>query len=135
MELPKNSLVASGPVIIENNKVLLNREYDHDGTPNENFMFPGGKVEDFTVSLEENCKREVKEEMGIDVEIIKQLKTTMVFLPEKEKVAILVHYLANRIGEIKPGPQNIEWGWFDIDNLPDNCTPNVYEIIKEYKTL
>jgi ADP-ribose pyrophosphatase YjhB (NUDIX family) len=49
MKLPANSIIASGPVIIENNNVLLNREQKEDGvTP---WMFPGGEVEDFDKSL------------------------------------------------------------------------------------
>lgn len=132
MRLPNNSILASGPVIIENNKVLLNREIKNpDGITC--WLFPGGGVEDFDISLEETCKREVKEEMGINVKIIKPMKTTI----EKTNciVVICVHFLAERIGEIKPGSDIAEWAWHDINNLPDNCGRNVYEVIAEYKNL
>ncbi len=132
MILPPNSIVASGPVIIENNKVLLNKEKKEHGS--DMWMFPGGMVEDFDIPLEETCRREVKEEMGIDVKIIKPLQTRMVHrIGVEGSLAILVHFLAERIGEINPGPQTIEWGWHDIDNLPSDCAPNVYEVIKDYK--
>jgi len=126
MKLPENSLVASGPVIIEDNKVLLNREHKPEGI--SLWMFPGGEVEDFDASLEDACRREVKEEMGIDVEIIKPLKPVM--LHQSGRVIILIHYLAKRIGEIVPGAEIAEWAWHDINQLPENCAPNVYEIIK-----
>ena len=127
MKLPANSIIASGPVIIENNKVLLNREQKENGiTP---WMFPGGEVEDFDKSLEEACQREVREEMGIEVEIIKSLKPILLY--QNERVIILIHYLAKRIGEITPGQDIAEWAWHDIKNLPDNCTPNVYKVIEE----
>jgi len=126
MKLPENSLIASGPVIIEDNKVLLNREHKPEGI--SPWMFPGGEVEDFDASLEDACRREVKEEMGIDVEIIKSLNPLM--LHQGGRVIILVHYLAKRIGEIIPGAEIAEWAWHDIDRLPENCAPNVYEIIK-----
>ena len=126
MQLPPNSIIASGPVIIENNKVLLNREYKPDGI--SLWMFPGGEVEDFDASLEDACQREVKEEMGIEVEIIKPLKPIM--LHAGEKIIILIHYLAKRVGDIQPGKETAEWAWHDLNNLPDNCAPNVYEIIK-----
>ena len=126
MKLPDNSIIASGPVIIENNKVLLNKEIKGDKiTP---WFFPGGEVEDFDSSLEDACRREVKEEMGIDVEIIKPLVPIMI--KQNEKVVILIHYLAKRIGEIKPDTNIAQWGWFDIDNLPDDCADNVYQVIK-----
>jgi len=126
MQLPIGSIIASGPVIIENNKVLLNREKKESGI--SQWMFPGGEVEDFDSSLEDACRREVKEEMGIDVEIIKPLKP--IILKKDGKVIVLIHFLARRTGEISPGPETAEWAWHDIDNLPENCAPNVYEVIK-----
>lgn len=127
MNLPPNSIIVSGPVIIEDGKVLLNREQKPDGvTP---WMFPGGEVEDFDSSLEEACLREAKEEMGIEVDIIQPLWPIMIH--ENDRVIILIHYLAERSGEIKPGKNIVDWGWHDITNLPDNCALNVYEIVKD----
>lgn len=131
MKLPANSIIASGPVIIEDKKVLLNREQKENGiTP---WMFPGGEVEDFDKSLEEACQREVHEEMGIEVEIIKPLKPILLY--QNERVIILIHYLAKRIGEISPGKDIAQWAWHDINNLPDNCAPNVYKVIEELAML
>lgn len=125
-----NIIIASGPVIVENNKVLLNKHGD------DNFWkFPGGKVEDFDLSLEEIAKKEVKEEMGIDVRFIKPLKTMLIPKPnEKDCYVILVHFLAERIGEIRPGKDILEWKWIDVDNLPEDCAPNVKEIVNELKS-
>ncbi len=122
-------IIASGSVIIENNKVLLNKEQkDYGVTP---WLFPGGRVEDFDASLEETCRREVKEEMGIKIDIIKPLRTLLT--RKNDKIYVLVHYLAKRIGEIKPGADVVEWNWFDINNLPAGCAENVYEVIKDLK--
>lgn len=126
-QLPTGSIIASGPVIIENNKVLLNREQKPDGSLSL-WMFPGGEVEAFDISLEEACKREAKEEMGIEVEIIKPL--TPMILQKDERIIVLIHFLAKRLGEMKPGQETADWGWHDINNLPADCAPNVYEIIK-----
>ncbi len=123
------SFIASGPVIIENNKVLLNREQKENGI--SPWMFPGGKVEDYEKTLEDACKREVKEEMGIEVEIIKPLRPILV--KKENEVFILIHYLAKRIGEIKPGIEIAEWDWHDINNLPEDCADNVYQIINDIK--
>lgn len=133
-------IIASGPVIIENGKVLLNR---HGETPEAQriWKFVGGKVEigDYKNSsdiLLDACKREVKEEMGIKVEIITPLKTLLTKRPEQpDSYVVLVHYLANRIGEIKPGEDIIEWKWFDIDKLPKDCAPNIKPVIEDYKNL
>ena len=53
-------IIASGPVIVENDKVLLNKHGD-----TKFYKFCGGRVEDLSTSLIDNAKREVKEEMGI----------------------------------------------------------------------
>jgi ADP-ribose pyrophosphatase YjhB (NUDIX family) len=121
----KPIIIASGPVIIENEKVLLNKHGD-DGF----WKFVGGRVEDFDISLEEVAKREVMEEMGLEVELIRPLKPMMIDLPDK--VVILIHYLATRKGEIVPGDDILEWGWFDIKNLPKDVAPNINPVIEEY---
>lgn len=127
MQLPPGSIIASGPVIIEDNKVLLNREKKETGiTP---WLFPGGEVEDFDSSLEDACRREVKEEMGIDIEIIRPLKP--ILFKKDGRVILLIHYLTKRIGEVSPGSEIAEWAWHDLNNMPKDCAPNVYEILKE----
>lgn len=132
MELPAGTIIASGPVIIENGKILLNKEKKEHGSTV--WMIPGGQVEDFSISLEETCRREVKEELGIDIKIIRPLRTLIQRRPQAEdKLVILVHYLAERIGEIKPGQETIEWAWHDINNLPYDCAENVKEIVKDLK--
>lgn len=130
-------IIASGPVIIENNKVLLNRHGhgdDQDENEKKYWKFPGGRIEQIDISsdaLENACKREVKEEMGIDIEIIKPLKTMIIKHPNRaDMVVILVHYLAKRIGEIKPGADIEEFKWFLIDKLPPNCAPNIEPVLK-----
>ncbi len=136
----KNFIVASGPVIIENNKVLLNR-HGKNSKEKEYWKFVGGRVEKFdfqdeTQSLEETCKREVREEMGLDVKIIKPLKPMMIRHPDKKNsFVILIHYLAKRIGEIKLGNDIEEYKWWSIDRLPKKCAPNIKPVIDEYKRL
>ena len=58
-------IIASGPVIVENNKVLLNKHGD------DNFWkFCGGQIEDYELNIKETAKREVQEEMGLEIEIL-----------------------------------------------------------------
>jgi len=121
----KPTIIASGPVIIEAGKVLLNKHGD-DGY----WKFVGGKVENFDITLEEVAKREVMEEMGLEIDIIRPIKPMMINFPDK--TVILIHYLAKRIGEIKPGSDILEWDWFDVHNLPLDSAPNIEPVIEEY---
>ena len=124
-------IIASGPVIVEDGKVLLNQHGD-----TEFWKFCGGKVEDFETDLIENARREVKEEMGIDIEILDE---TPFFLHTKKEMpngkidVILVHYLSKRIGEIKPGADIREWKWIPLEDLSkENLAPNILHTLRHF---
>ena len=129
----KKIIIASGPVIVENNRVLLNK---HGDTPF--WKFCGGKVKDFDTNLIENAKREVYEEMGIEIKILDNepfFTFTRKEKDSKEIDIILVHFLAKRIGEIKPGTDIREWGWHDLQKLPTDLGPNITPTLKYFKFL
>ena len=130
MFLPPNTLVVAGPVIIENNRVLLDREQRDVGP--DFFTFPGGTVTNFAESFEDTCRREAQEELGIELDILRPLATLLIRRPEaKDSFVLLIHFLAKRIGDIKPGPKTLEWGWYDINNLPANCAPNIKMVLEK----
>jgi len=123
-------IVASGPVIVENEKVLLNKHGDTSF-----WKFCGGQVENYDVDLIANAKREAKEEMGIDLKILNEepfISFTRKETAENKIDIILVHFLAERIGEIKPGTDIREWDWLDINNLPDDLGPNILPALKHF---
>jgi len=124
-------IIASGPVIVENNKVLLNQHGDTDF-----WKFCGGRIENFETDLIENAKREVREEMGLEIEIINPIPyfmhTTKETLMGNADV-ILVHFLAKRIGEIKPGEDIREWKWIPIAELEnENLAPNIIPALEHF---
>jgi len=127
-------IIASGPVIVENNKVLLNQHGD-----TVFWKFCGGTVEDYSTDLVENARREVKEEMGIEIKITRD--TPFFWHTKKEKGdieidVILVHYLAERIGEIKPGNDIREWTWLPLKDLEkENLAPNIIPVLKHFNFL
>jgi len=130
----KKIIIASGPVIVENGKVLLNQHGD-----TEFWKFCGGKVEDFNTSLADNARREVMEEMGIEIKIIDRepfLTYTQKETEEGTIDVILVHYLAERIGEIKPGEDIRRWDWIPLDKLEgEPLAPNIIPALKYFEFL
>lgn len=123
-------IIVSGPVIVENSKALLNKHGD-----TLFWKFCGGRVEDYGINLIDNAEREVKEEMGIEIKILDE--TPFITYATKEtdegKIdVILVHFLAERIGEIKPGEDITDWSWHDINNLPSDLAPNIIPALKHF---
>ncbi|NTV41455.1 MAG: NUDIX domain-containing protein [Candidatus Moranbacteria bacterium] len=124
-------IIASGPVIIEDGKVLLNQHGDTDF-----WKFCGGKVENYELNLIDTARREAEEEMGIEIEILDTipfLLHTTKSINENSFDVILVHYLAKRIGEIKPGSDIRKWDWVPLEKLSDeNLGPNIMPTLKHF---
>lgn len=126
-----NIIIASGPVIVEENRVLLNKD------KKDNFWkFCGGRVSDKEFTLQETAKRKVKEEMGIEVEILDD--KPFFFYTEKETEGkklsvVLVHFLSKRIGEVVPGEETISWRWIELNSLAEeNLAPNIIPTLKHF---
>jgi len=124
-------IIASGPVIVENNKVLLDQHGDTTF-----WKFCGGRAENLEASLIDVAKNRAKEELDIDIEILNPepfITYTQKETPDGILDVILVHFLAKRISEVKPGSEIREWAWLDINNLPDNLAPNILPVLKHFK--
>ena len=62
--------IRAGGILIQDDKILLmHRIKEKDGIINEYYVIPGGGVEE-NETIDDTIKREVKEEIGIDVEVI-----------------------------------------------------------------
>jgi 8-oxo-dGTP pyrophosphatase MutT (NUDIX family) len=130
----KKIIIASGPVIVEDNKVLLDQHGDTDF-----WKFCGGRVEDFEHDLLYHAKRRSKEELGIDVEFINPVPFFMHTIkktPEGESDVVLVHFLAKRSGEINPGTDIRKWKWIPLEELENEpLAPNIIPTLKHFNFL
>ncbi|PIT95160.1 hypothetical protein COT98_01035 [Candidatus Falkowbacteria bacterium CG10_big_fil_rev_8_21_14_0_10_39_9] len=124
-------IIASGPVIVEDNKVLLNQNGDTDF-----WKFCGGRVENGEIGLIETAKREVMEEMGLEIKILNDTPFLIHTIKETDagKIdVILVHYLAERLNEIKPGDDILKWAWLDLKTLDqENLAPNILPTLRHF---
>ena len=127
-------IIVAGPVIVENNRVLLSQHGD-----DAFWKFCGGKAESDEVDLKAVARREIEEEMGLAIEILDQ--TPCFFYTEKEiggikTSVILVHFLARRLGDITPGPDIKQWGWLALDNLDkEKLAPNIKPALQYFSFL
>jgi ADP-ribose pyrophosphatase YjhB (NUDIX family) len=131
--MEKRYIIASGPVIIENGKLLVNKD-DKDNF----YKIPGGTVEQGD-SLEDACIREVKEEINADIEIIRPLNPMIIYKnpqTKEEMTIILIHYEANLKNkeEIKPIDPIKEVKWLDTYEIKQgkyDVAPNIKFLIEK----
>ncbi len=98
---------------------------------------PGGKVE-LWEKIEDAVKREIKEEIGVDIEIIRSLGFTEGISKNESNHWIAFNYLAKIVGgEIKnlEPEKHEEVKWFKLDNLPEKTVRNTTDSVKEYLKL
>lgn len=123
-------IIASGPIIIEEEKVLLDISGDDTF-----WKFCGGKVRE-NEALAQTARRRAKEELGIDLEVLTEEPFLLHTTKQTEEGSIdiiLVHYLAERIGEIQPGEDIQEWRWIPLAELgKENLAPNIIPTLKHF---
>jgi len=113
-ERPK---VGIGVLIMHNGKALLIKRKSILGTGT--WCFPGGKLE-FGESFEECAKREIKEEVNLNIDKLE-------FISLANDIAYGNHYITIglKASEVKGEPSIGEpekaedIGWFDLDKLPE----------------
>tara|TARA_Y100000034_G_C6799489_1_gene358602 strand:- start:292 stop:726 length:435 start_codon:yes stop_codon:yes gene_type:complete len=121
--------IASGPVIVEGGKVLLDKHGD-----DEFWKFPGGTHiggKDFL----DTARFRVKEELGIDVELGGEPCVLAFDRSHKgtKEYVLLIHYKAERKGEIKKGEMVREFDWFDVNSLPEDVALNIEPVLRYFK--
>lgn len=124
--------VGVGAMILQEGEVLLvlrkkSPEKDH-------WSLPGGKVELYE-TLEDAVKREIKEELNLEIQLDQLLCATNHILIEED-----VHYVApTYLAHITDGnPCLMEpdalggMGWFPLDELPQNLTVTTVNALDAY---
>ena len=126
-------IIASGPVIIEGGKLLVIKDNKDDF-----YKIPGGTVE-VGDSLIESCKREFKEEVNGEVEIIKPLNPMIIYKnpqTKEEMTIVLIHYLGKLLNkkDLKPISPIKEINWLNIDDIKNGkhkIAPNIKFLIEK----
>ncbi len=78
---------------------------------------PGGRI-DAGSTLEENLKREVREETGLEITKISQLLAAQdIIKPEKQKHTVRLTYLGEADGEVKLSDEHKDFKWLTIEEM------------------
>ena len=127
------TIIASGPVIIEDGKLLVDKDSKDDF-----YKLPGGKPKE-NEKPETTCARRTREELGAEIEIIKPLNPMIIYKnpqTEEEMTIILIHYEAKLLNkkEIKPIDPIKGVAWIDIEEIKKdkhNVAPNIKFLIEK----
>lgn len=116
--------IAAGAMIFAHNKILLDRSESNDL-----WSIPGGVVR-FDESPQQGVIREIKEELGVAVEILPHQPFVFHFNLEAESSIdqiYLIHFLVKIKGEAKivMGEQVVDYRWDSIGSHFRDCYPNV----------
>jgi len=118
-------------VLIRNNSILLLRRFNtglHDGE----YDFPAGHV-DSGETFSEAVFREVKEEVGIDIEPKDLELIHVIHKKQSDQKRIEIYF---RINNWKSEPKIMEPNkcddlkWFSLDELPKNFMPHSRQALK-----
>ena len=99
------------------------------------WSIPGGRVELFE-TFEAAVKREVKEETGVEVEVISLLGICDHIIKNEERHWVSPSYLCKIIeGEpqILEPTKHLDMKWFSLDKLPEKITITTKDAIRNYK--
>ena len=100
------------------------------------WCIPGGKLEMFE-TFEEAVKREIKEETGVDIEVLAELGICDHIIKDENSHWVSPSYLCKIIkGEpkIMEPTKHVDMKWFPLDNLPENITITTQNAVDNYKT-
>ncbi len=101
--------------------------------PPEGWALPGGFV-DYGESLESAAVREAKEEIGLDVKLIRQFHSYSDPKRDPRHHTITTVFLAKAKGKAVPGDDAKEIGIFTRKKLPEQIAFDHRNIIKDYFT-
>jgi 8-oxo-dGTP diphosphatase len=106
-------------ILVENGKILLVLRGSEPFKGQ--WAVPGGRIED-NETAEECARREMKEETGLDIEIMRLIGVYSD--PKRDPRGIIVAaYLVRRIGgQARGGDDAAEARWFDLGSIPKLCT-------------
>lgn len=101
-------------------KFLLGKKsFDKD-----KYRMIGGFVDITDNSLEDTVKREINEELDIEVDNIKYIKSVRMpdwrYRSEKDKVMSMIFTCKYVFGSIKPKDDNVEAKWFNVKDVENN---------------
>ncbi len=128
--------VGCGAFILNEKKELL-LQLRNKAPEKEYWSIPGGKVEMFE-TFEDAVKREIKEEVGVEIEVGELIGICDHIIKAEEKHWVSPSYLCRIVnGEprIMEPTKHLDMQWFALDQLPEKLTITTQFAIQKYQEL
>ena len=121
-------------ILNDKNEVLMLLRSEECKNESGKWMIPGGGV-DFNEKLEDCIIREVKEEVGIDIEVVGLIAAINHILPDENQ-----HWVAPtfkciiKSGEpkIMEPHKHVELKWFSLNEMPSNLSIATILVMESY---
>jgi len=116
--------------IINDDKILLLKRNNYPAIGE--WWVPGGRIIKNEL-LVDSIIRKVKDETGLDTEIISQIGVAETIFETKHTVNVCFS-LRVKSGEVIMNSEHSEYKWFSIDNLPNDLNSELNRMIRIIKT-
>jgi 8-oxo-dGTP diphosphatase len=104
-------------IIVKNGKVLILKRSSSEDVFKEEWDIPGGKIE-FGENPEKSLKREVKEEAGIKVKIVRPLRIWTFFKDKNRTQVIGITFLCKyESGKVKLSKEHDNYAWIKPESV------------------
>lgn len=124
---PPNPLLTVDAIVeVEGGIVLIKRR-----NPPHGWALPGGFV-DYGESVEEAITREVKEETGLDIRLIRQFHAYSDPKRDPRQHTVSIVFIATASGRPRAGDDAMEAGIFTRDSLPKDIVFDHRQILDDY---
>ena len=123
-------------IVNDKGEILLMKRSQNAKNEKGKWEAPGGAVE-FGETLEKAIRREMKEELGIEIDILKQWGAKDHIIPDDKQHWVPTTFLVHVVHGYEP--KNIEpakhdeIGWFAVDNFPAPLSIITQLNLEEYK--
>lgn len=122
-------------IVNDKGEILLLKRSEKTKNERGKWEAPGGEVE-FGETLEEAIRREMKEELGIEIDILKQWIAKNHIIPEDKQHWVATTFLVTVTKGYEPKilePHKFDAiGWFDISQMPTPLSLITQMDLEEY---